>query len=176
MIYQTKIGQIEIKEQNGKITKLNFIKSEESEEPQKSEKSENPEELKQQKPNKNEATPLIKQTYQQIVEYLEGKRKEFNVPIQMQGTPFQIKVWQELQNIPYGQTRSYQDIANAVGNPKACRAVGMANYNNPIAIIVPCHRVIGKNKKLVGYAGGLDIKEKLLEIENEVILNEQTKK
>jgi len=151
MLYQTKIGPIEIKEQNGKITKLHFI---------------NPEELKQQKEfQQNEETPLIKQTYMQITEYLEGKRKNFTIPIQLKGTPFQIKVWQALQQIPYGETRSYQDIAEAVGSPKACRAVGMANHNNSIAIIVPCHRVIGKNNKLVGYAGGLDIKAKLLSIE-----------
>ncbi len=161
MIYQTKIGPIEIIEENGKITKLHFIK---------------PEELKQQQKLQQQETSLIKQTYTQIKEYLEGKRKQFTIPIQPKGTPFQMRVWQELQKISYGQTKSYQDIANAIGNPKACRAVGMANHNNPIAIIIPCHRVIGKNHKLVGYAGGIDIKEKLLDIENEINSNEKTVK
>ena len=87
------------------------------------------------------------------------------MPLSLKGTPFQMKVWEELRKIPYGETLSYGQIAENVGNPKAARAVGMANNKNPIMIIVPCHRVIGKNGKLVGYAGGVDIKEKLLKIE-----------
>lgn len=101
----------------------------------------------------------------QIQEYLLGKRKVFDLPLEMEGTPFQRKVWQTLCSIPYGETRTYKEIAIQIGNEKACRAVGMANHKNPIGIIVPCHRVIGANKKLVGYAGGLDKKEFLLKLE-----------
>ena len=93
------------------------------------------------------------------------KRKNFDIEIEMIGTEFQKKVWKELLNIPYGETRSYKDIAIAIGNGKACRAVGNANNKNPIAIIVLCHRVVGSNGSMTGYAGGLDIKEKLLKIE-----------
>ncbi len=110
-------------------------------------------------------TTLLEQAALQIEEYLQGKRKKFSLPIALQGTDFQQKVWQELLNIPYGETRSYKQIAEKIGCPKGYRAVGMANNKNPITIIVPCHRVIGQNKKLVGYAGGIDIKEKLLKLE-----------
>ncbi len=110
-------------------------------------------------------TTLLEQAALQIEEYLQGKRKKFSLPIALQGTDFQQKVWQELLNIPYGETRSYKQIAEKIGCPQGYRAVGMANNKNPIAIIVPCHRVIGQNKKLVGYAGGIDIKEKLLKLE-----------
>ncbi len=112
-------------------------------------------------------TPLIKEAYEQINEYLKGKRKTFDLPIFASGTEFQQKAWNALKDIPYGETRSYKDIALAVGNEKACRAVGMANNRNPISIIIPCHRVIGKNGKLVGYGGGLPIKEYLLKLEKD---------
>lgn len=108
---------------------------------------------------------LILKTIGEIEEYLNGNRKEFDIPLKLEGTEFQKKVWNELLKIPYGETRSYKDIAIGINNEKGVRAVGMANHNNPIAIIVPCHRVIGKTGKLVGYAGGLDVKSKLLEIE-----------
>lgn len=104
--------------------------------------------------------------FAQVQEYFEGKRKEFDFPYELNGTEFQKSVWKLLCDIPYGETRSYKEIAIAVGNPKASRAVGMANNKNPIAIVVPCHRVIGVNGKLVGYAGGLDMKTKLLKIES----------
>jgi len=110
-------------------------------------------------------TELIKTAANQLNEYLEGKRKVFDLPLNPKGTKFQKNVWEALCNIPYGETRSYKQIAEAVGNPKACRAVGMANNRNPIIIFVPCHRVIGSNGSLVGYGGGLDIKEKLLSLE-----------
>ena len=110
-------------------------------------------------------TKLIKDTYKQLSEYFSGKRKFFTVPLKQNGTDFQNKVWNALKKIPYGETRSYKDIAIEIGNPKACRAVGMANNKNKIPIIIPCHRVIGINNKLVGYAGGLHIKMKLLELE-----------
>lgn len=110
-------------------------------------------------------TPLIKEAARQFNEYLAGKRKIFTLPLAPEGTPFQLKVWGALSTIPYGETRSYQDIALAVGNPKATRAVGMANHHNPISFIIPCHRVIGKNGQLVGYGGGLDLKKRLLDLE-----------
>lgn len=109
---------------------------------------------------------LTDEVAKQLNEYFGGKRKEFTVPIKLYGTNFQLKVWQALCDIPYGQTRSYKDVAIQIGNPKAARAVGMANNRNPIAIIVPCHRVIASDGKLGGYAAGLDVKRKLLKIEN----------
>jgi methylated-DNA-[protein]-cysteine S-methyltransferase len=110
-------------------------------------------------------TPLIKKTAAQIEEYLTGKRKQFTVPIALYGTEFQLAVWGALQIIPYGETRSYKEIAAFIGKPKALRAVGMANNRNPISIIVPCHRVIGSNGSLTGYGGGLPLKRRLLELE-----------
>lgn len=112
-----------------------------------------------------EETKLIKQTIAQLNEYKDGKRKEFDIPLHLEGTPFQIKVWQELQKIPYGKTATYKDIAISVGSPKAYRAIGNANNRNRIMIVIPCHRVIGADGKLVGYAGGLDLKETLLLLE-----------
>jgi len=111
-------------------------------------------------------TELIKEALRQLSEYFAGHRKSFSLPAEPIGTPFQMKVWSALQQIPYGETRSYKEIAQAIGQEKACRAVGMANNKNPIAIIIPCHRVIGSNGKLIGYAGGLNIKERLLDIES----------
>jgi methylated-DNA-[protein]-cysteine S-methyltransferase len=101
----------------------------------------------------------------QLLEYFAGKRKQFDVPIVLYGTPFQKAVWTELTRIPYGETRSYKEIASAIGADKAVRAIGGANNRNPIPIIVPCHRVIGSNGSLVGYGGGLSIKEHLLKLE-----------
>ena len=114
---------------------------------------------------KETETPLIKKTSQQLTEYFDGKRKTFNLPLALRGTDFQIKVWKALQNIPYGETRSYGEIAAITGNPKASRAVGMANNRNPIVIIIPCHRVIGHNGSLTGFGGGLELKRQLLELE-----------
>ncbi|MFS0861790.1 methylated-DNA--[protein]-cysteine S-methyltransferase [Fredinandcohnia sp. 179-A 10B2 NHS] len=109
---------------------------------------------------------LIKEVCNQLTEYFKAERKEFSFPILFSGTPFQQQVWNELLNIPYGETRCYADIANAIDNPKAVRAVGQANRKNPIPIVVPCHRVIGKDKSLTGYSGTrTDLKEKLLELE-----------
>ncbi|NLZ81309.1 MAG: methylated-DNA--[protein]-cysteine S-methyltransferase [Clostridiales bacterium] len=110
-------------------------------------------------------SPLSDLAFSQLDEYFHGKRKEFDFPLEMRGTEFQKKVWMALCDIPYGETRTYKEIAILVGNPKASRAVGMANNKNPIAIAVPCHRVIGSNGKLVGYAGGLEMKTALLDIE-----------
>lgn len=110
-------------------------------------------------------TPLSDLAARQIAEYLAGDRRRFDLPILPKGTPFQMAVWEALLKIPYGETRTYQDIADAIGKPRACRAVGMACSRNPIWIIIPCHRVVGKNRSLTGYAGGLDMKQALLELE-----------
>ena len=111
-------------------------------------------------------TPLITQTVKMLWEYFDGKRKDFHLPLNPMGTEFQKKAWNALLRIPYGQTRSYKEQAEAVGNAKAYRAVGAANGKNPISIIIPCHRVIGSDKTLVGYGGGLGIKKALLELES----------
>lgn len=113
----------------------------------------------------NKENNIIRQTIKQLDEYFRGKRKKFELPLNPNGTEFQKKVWLQLMNIPYGKTATYKDIATLIGNTNASRAVGNANNKNPIAIIIPCHRVIGSNNKLTGYAGGLDKKEKLLNLE-----------
>ena len=101
----------------------------------------------------------------ELTEYFSGKRREFSFPLDLRGTPFQLKCWRALLDIPFGETRTYADIARAVGRPQGFRAVGMANNRNPIAIVVPCHRVIASDGTLCGYGGGLDVKQKLLELE-----------
>ncbi len=105
------------------------------------------------------------QCRRQLEEYFAGERRQFDFPLDLHGTEFEQRCWRALLEIPYGETRSYAEIARAIGNPKACRAVGLANGKNPIAIVVPCHRVVGTNGSLTGYGGGLDIKRKLLELE-----------
>ncbi|WP_156286458.1 methylated-DNA--[protein]-cysteine S-methyltransferase [Oceanivirga salmonicida] len=112
-------------------------------------------------------TKLIIKTKKQIDEYLEGKRKKFDIPLLTVGTDFQKQVWKELMNIPYGQTVSYLDLANKINNPKAVRAVASANGANAISVIIPCHRVINSNGELGGYGGGLAVKKRLLKIEKE---------
>ena len=114
-----------------------------------------------------QAKEVLEKAERQLDEYFAGERKVFNLPLAPKGTEFQKKVWAALRDIPYGETRSYGQIAAAVGNPKASRAVGMANHRNPISIIVPCHRVIGADGRLVGFGGGLWIKERLLKLEKE---------
>ena len=154
VIKETSIGKIGIEEQNGMITKLMFdpeprFGTDETESDQTESDS-----------------PIISEAFLQLEQYLKGKRKEFSLPLNPQGTPFMKDVWNALRTIPYGKTATYKEIAKAAKNPKACRAVGLANNKNPIAIFIPCHRVIGSNGKLVGYAGGLDLKRKLLILEN----------
>lgn len=112
-----------------------------------------------------QTTELLSMATIQLDEYFQGKRTTFSLPFKLTGTPFQLAVWKELQNIPYGQTTSYKEIAQKINKPKAYRAVGMANNKNPLPIIIPCHRVIGSNGKLIGYAGGLNLKNYLLELE-----------
>ena len=145
-IYITKYGYLTIIEENDKIIEIYFkdIKSKDD----------------------TKETPLIKETYKQIDEYLKGERKKFTLPLNPKGTDFQKKVWKALCSIPYGETRTYKDISIKIKSPKAYRVVGSANNKNPIPIIIPCHRVIGVNNKLIGYAYGLDMKRELLEMEN----------
>ncbi len=107
----------------------------------------------------------FQQALQQLSEYFSGSRQQFDLQIAPKGTAFQQSVWEELRKIPFGRTASYGEIAQRIGNPKACRAVGLANARNPLPIIVPCHRVIGKNGTLTGFGGGLELKQQLLDLE-----------
>ena len=113
--------------------------------------------------------PVLLETARQLNEYFAGQRRQFDLPLDFEGTAFQQKVWQALLSIPFGETRSYKQIAEQIGNPKAVRAVGAANGKNPISIIAPCHRVIGSSGALVGFAGGLDKKQILLSLEQSQI-------
>ncbi len=145
-IYETVLGSYEILEHNGYITRVKIVS-----------------------PNSESTEPsvLTDLAFEQLCQYLKGERKEFDLPLNMnQGTPFQQKVWRALLDIPYGKIVSYGDIAKAIGQPTASRAVGGANNRNPISIIVPCHRVVGSSGNLVGYASGLDAKRFLLELES----------
>ena len=144
-IIETPIGKIYIAEENNKIIEINL------------DSKKNNYEIKN--------TMVLNLAEKQLLEYFEGKRKKFDLPLKLKGTPFQEKVWNELLKIPYGETRTYGEIAKNIEKPKAARAVGMANHNNPISIVVPCHRVIGVNNKLVGYGLGLDKKQYLLDLE-----------
>ncbi|WP_032122482.1 methylated-DNA--[protein]-cysteine S-methyltransferase [Clostridium amazonitimonense] len=145
--YPTFLGLIGIVKKNGAITELFFGKKHKSTDCVEQE------------------TPLLKEAARQLEEYLDGKLKSFDLPLALEGTDFQQTVWATLRTIPYGETRTYKQVAESIGNPEASRAVGAANNKNPILIITPCHRVIGTDGKLVGYAAGLEVKEKLLEME-----------
>jgi methylated-DNA-[protein]-cysteine S-methyltransferase len=112
--------------------------------------------------------PLLCEAQSQLRAYFEGNLTRFDLPLLPEGTPFRLRVWEQLREIPYGQTISYRQLAESIGNPNASRAVGAANGSNPLAIVVPCHRVIGANGLLVGYGGGLPIKQRLLELEARV--------
>jgi len=112
-----------------------------------------------------ESAPAIREYVHELDEYFAGERRQFTFPLDLRGTEFQLKCWRALLEIPYGETCSYADIARAVGQPRGFRAVGLANNRNPIAIVVPCHRVIASDGTLCGYGGGLDIKQKLLDLE-----------
>lgn len=113
-------------------------------------------------------TPLLQKAGEQLHEYLRGERRDFTLPLSYGGTPFQREVWDALQKIPYGETRTYGELAASIGRPKACRAVGAANHVNRLVILIPCHRVVGANGALVGYGGGLENKRKLLELEQKI--------
>ena len=142
--YDSPVGRLYIAEEENMVTELVFQPVKNAEE---------------------KLTPLISRVIDMLKEYFDGKRKDFDLPLKASGTEFQKKAWSALLEIPYGETRTYKQQAQAIGNVKACRAVGAANGKNPISIIVPCHRVIGANNKLVGYGGGMDIKKALLELE-----------
>ncbi|MDU1891900.1 MAG: methylated-DNA--[protein]-cysteine S-methyltransferase [Dysgonomonas sp.] len=141
--YESPVGIIEITETDGHISSVLIVSS----------------------ASKNDSTPLLGEAVKQLEEYFSGKRKVFDLPLKQTGTPFQMKAWDYLNTIPYGQTVSYKDEAIAVSSAKACRAVGSANGRNNIAIIVPCHRVVNEGKGLGGYAYGLEVKEFLLNLE-----------
>lgn len=128
--------------------------------------NENPNRVKMAELSEDLQHPILQETVKQLNEYFQGKRQIFDLPLDFEGTEFQHKVWQALLTIPFGETRSYKQIAEQIGNVKAVRAVGATNGKNPISIITPCHRVVGANGKLVGFAGGLENKDILLKIEN----------
>lgn len=153
--YSFPIGRLCIQEENEKIIGIHIVENI-------TDKGNSDKEFLQ---IKEEETPFIKRVHSQLTEYFGGQRQDFNLPLNPSGTEFQQKVWKALCTIPYGETCSYQDIAGKIGNPKACRAVGGANNKNPIIIIIPCHRVIGADGSLVGYGGGLSVKEYLLDLE-----------
>ncbi|MCL1976027.1 MAG: methylated-DNA--[protein]-cysteine S-methyltransferase [Firmicutes bacterium] len=155
--YDMSIIKFSLSEEDGALTELAFVTKE------------------QVKNGADEETSLLRGAALQIKQYLEGRRKEFFLPLNPQGTEFMRLVWQALETIPYGETRSYKDIANQIGHHKAYRAVGMANNRNPLPIIIPCHRVIGHNGSLVGYGGGLAIKEQLLQLEQRFSLKQVAK-
>ena len=143
--YNSPIGNLYLVEEEGKLIRVTF--------------NEIPADCKEKESN------FFIECKKQLDEYFAGSRKEFDIPLKLYGTEFQIKVWKALEVIPYGEIKSYKDIAICIDNPKGCRAVGLANNRNPIPIIIPCHRVIGANGKLVGYGGGIDKKIFLLELE-----------
>lgn len=159
-IYDTKLGKILIAEDGQSITKVVLLKEADG--------NSHMEQISKLFPDYEfMQTELIKEAAVQLMEYLEGKRKEFTVHLNPRGTEFQKKVWKVLEAIPYGETRSYKQIAQAIGNEKASRAVGMANHKNPIICMIPCHRVIGTKGSMVGYALGIKVKEQLLNMEKE---------
>lgn len=128
--------------------------------------NENPKRVRLAELIEDQQHPILLETQKQLNEYFAGQRQKFELALDFEGTEFQQKVWQALLSIPFGETRSYKDIAEQIGNVKAVRAVGAANGKNPISIIAPCHRVVGANGKLVGFAGGLENKDVLLKLES----------
>lgn len=148
--YETFIGRIGIAEQDGAITNIFFGRT------------------VMPKEYEVEETPLLQKAAAQLNEYLNGERTDFDLPFRTEGTAFECSCWEALQKIPYGETRTYGQQAVMLGNPKAVRAVGRANGQNPIAIFIPCHRVIGADGTLTGFAGGLDMKKWLLTHERAV--------
>ncbi|MDR2158412.1 MAG: methylated-DNA--[protein]-cysteine S-methyltransferase [Holosporaceae bacterium] len=144
--YETTIGNIAICADRRAVTRVCFDRSPDID----AEKSE---------------TSLIKEAHTQLDEYLAGFRKQFEIELEYNGSNFQLSVWEELKKIPYGETKSYKEIAHKIDNPNSCLAVGGACGKNPIPIFIPCHRVIGSNGSLIGYRGGVNLKKKLLELE-----------
>ena len=153
-VMNSPVGKIEIIEENEKLIELNIYNEEKNEQKNKIIEKD---------------TRLLLEVEKQLKEYFKGKRTKFEIPLNPKGTEFMKNVWKELLKIPYGETRIYKKKNKKIGNSKASRAVGMANNKNPIPIIIPCHRVIGSNNKLVGYALGLDMKKYLLDLERKVV-------
>ncbi len=145
-IYHSPVGDLQLEYENGAVTALKTVKADVQ--------------------SGGAPDALAETVFSQLDEYFAGTRTAFDFPCAPQGTPFQQKVWAALRDIPYGETRSYKQIAEAIGKPKACRAVGMANNRNPIIIVIPCHRVIGADGSLTGYGGGLEMKRALLDLES----------
>ena len=143
-VYDSEIGKIEITCDEDSVTRIAIV---------------------QELSNNYERTARTDEVYEEISEYLNGRRRRLDFKYKLIGTQFQRKVWEELTKIPYGETRSYKEIAEAIESPSAARAVGMANHKNPIMIAVPCHRVIGAGGKMVGYAAGIAVKSHLLKLE-----------
>lgn len=114
-------------------------------------------------------TPLMRETEKQLTAYLDGRLRRFDLPLSPSGTAFRLRCWEALMQIPYGETWSYSRQASFIGRPKAVRAVGQANHHNPLPILIPCHRVVGQNGSLTGYAGGLEIKQQLLDLESKAV-------
>ena len=144
--YQMPIGMICVEEEDGAVTGL-YMEEAATED--------------------DHETELLKQVHTQLIEYFNHRRHSFDLPVRLEGTDFQKQVWKALQDIPYGKTCSYGELAGMIKRPNAARAVGGANHNNPVLIIVPCHRVIGANGDLVGFGAGLGVKEFLLKLEQE---------
>ena len=149
MIMDSPLGKLLLMEENGALVKLSF--------------------RAEYREAEIRETPVLLEAKHQLEEYFEGKRKVFDLPLKYEGTPFQHAVWDALRDIPYSEVRSYREIAEAVGSPKAFRAVGQAVHNNPIALIVPCHRVIASDGSLGGFAAGPEMKMKTLTLENVIL-------
>lgn len=162
-LMKSPIGTLRLEAEQGAIIAVHFADGEDCTKNRREEQDEQT--AKNRNMENRENREVLETAVRQIEEYFEGKRTEFSVPVSPSGTEFQKKVWHALRQIPYGETRSYEEVAQMVENPRAHRAVGMANHKNPIPLLIPCHRVIGKNGKLTGYAGGLDKKTALLELE-----------
>lgn len=154
--YNDVLGRIRITEEGGEVIGVEFADRDDS----------------VVVPEQSADSQILDMAYKQIEEYTRGERREFDFPFRLAGTQFQLKVWNALMAIPYGETRTYKEIAEMIGQPKAVRAVGGANNRNKIPIVVPCHRVIGANGSLVGYAAGVELKEKLLGIERNSVIRE----
>jgi len=150
LVFSTALGNLIIKEESGSIVAIGFTDQAEMD---------------------NSSTLLI-EAKKELKQYFTGERQDFTIPINPIGTEFQKNVWDELRRIGYGQTISYQELANRLGDPKSIRAAGTANGKNPIAIIIPCHRVIGSDGSMTGYAGGIDKKRSLLKIEGAAVMNQ----
>ncbi|WP_271634538.1 methylated-DNA--[protein]-cysteine S-methyltransferase [Solicola gregarius] len=146
LVMRSPVGPLRLRTDGHKLTEIRFVTD----------------------PEESSDSPILRETQRQLVAYFAGELDEFDLPIEPSGTDFQRRVWQELLNIPYGETTSYGEVATRLGlPPSASRAVGLANGSNPISIVVPCHRVIGANGSLTGYGGGLDNKRLLLELESQ---------